>query len=396
MHIISRFKNIVILLLVPVLSAVLFTTCERSDVAPSLSVSETTVPYAAGSTTVSVTASGNWLLAVYFDAGVRPWATLSTGQGEGSRDGIVLEYDENSSEDARTAKIVLTAGATDVIVTFTQAGNSSDPGPGPDPDPDPDPDPEPAAIPEWLELPEVVQDADRHFYSHDMTLRGRTCRNYSFLWDRDNLLAHWVAYPLNDGLIGDGDRTDDWGYDPLVPIEEQPTLFSGYRGGYDRGHQLPSADRYTDNESTFYFTNMTPQLGRLNQNIWRKFEEKVRVWAGKSDTLYVVTGCVLDGSLGKAYDNDGKAVTVPGGYFKALLRYQQSSTVGYGGYVAAGFFLEHRGYSEASVTRDMCMSIDELEELTGLDFFVNLKKKYPTIADMVEAQDPDNVNFWWN
>ena len=108
MHIISRFKNITILLLVPVLSAVLFTTCEKSDVAPSLSVAETTVPYAAGSTTVSVTASGNWLLAVYFDAGVRPWATLSTGQGEGSRDGIVLEYDENSSEDARTTKIVLT------------------------------------------------------------------------------------------------------------------------------------------------------------------------------------------------------------------------------------------------------------------------------------------------
>ena len=89
---------------------------------------------------------------------------------------------------------------------------------------------------------------------------------------------------------------DDWDYDPLVPRDEQPTLFHGYDGGYDRGHQLPSADRYTDNPSTFYFTNMTPQLGSLNQKIWANFEVQVRAWARACDTLYVVTGCVLEGS----------------------------------------------------------------------------------------------------
>ena len=34
--------------------------------------------------------------------------------------------------------------------------------------------------------------------------------------------------------------------------------------GYDRGHQLPSADRLTtkaDNATTFYYTNITPQTG---------------------------------------------------------------------------------------------------------------------------------------
>ena len=202
---------------------------------------------------------------------------------------------------------------------------------------------------------------------------------------------------MNSSLIGNGSRTDEWDYDPLVPREEQPVLFKAYKGGYDRGHQLPSADRLSRaaNEQTFYFTNMTPQLGsRFNQSIWENLEGKVRNWARAADTLYVVTGCVLDHTLGVAYDNNGKAVTVPGGYFKALLRYKQSSSIGFGGYVAAGFYLEHNNYSDNVITDDMIMSIDELEEKTGIDFFVNLKDKLPTLADRIEAQDPLSVGIW--
>ena len=65
-------------------------------------------------------------------------------------------------------------------------------------------------------------------------------------------------------------------------------------------------------------------------------------------------------------------------------------------HVAAGFYFEHRGYSQTDVTSDMSMSIDELEEKTGLDFFVNLKKQLPTLSDRIEAKDPETVNFWWN
>ncbi len=382
-------------------AAVMFfaASCEQSDIAPALKMQQTTVPYTAGRQSVSVEASGNWVLALYFQDDDQ-WASLSAESGSGSRN-VVLEYGENNSEKERKVNIVLTASGTDVVLGFTQLPENSaepdpEPDPDPDPDPDPEPDPEPAVFPGWMELPAVKETEDCHFYSHDMRVAGRTCRNYSFLWDRDNLVSHWVAYPLNSFLIGSGSRTNDWDYDPLVPRDEQPTLFHGYDGGYDRGHQLPSADRYTDNPSTFYFTNMTPQLGSLNQNIWRKFEEQVREWARACDTLYVVTGCVLEGSRGKAYDNSGKAVTVPGGYYKALLCYKNSPSFGDGGYVAAGFYFEHRGYSQTDVTSDMSMSIDELEEKTGLDFFVNLKKQLPTLSDRIEAKDPETVNFWWN
>ena len=293
-------------------------SCEQSDIAPALKMHQTTVPYTAGRQTVSVEASGDWLLALYFQDDDQ-WASLSAESGRGSRN-VVLEYSENKSAEARKVNVVLTASGADVVLEFIQLSeNGEEPDPGPGPDPDPDPDPDPTVFPGWLELPAVEETEDCHFYSHDMRVAGRTYRNYSFLWDRDNLVSHWVAYPLNSFLIGSGSRTDDWDYDPLVPRDEQPTLFHGYDGGYDRGHQLPSADRYTDNPSTFYFTNMTPQLGSLNQKIWANFEVQVRAWARACDTLYVVTGCVLEGSRGKAYDNNGKAVTVPGGYYQAIL-----------------------------------------------------------------------------
>ena len=109
------------------------------------------------------------------------------------------------------------------------------------------------------------------------------------------MVAHWVAYPLNRGLIGAGSgRTDAWGLDPNLPQEHQPVLYESWGVGWlDRGHQIPSADRLRDgdNQQTFYGTNMTPQIGKkFNQGIWAKLEGKVRSWSDKYDTLYVVTG----------------------------------------------------------------------------------------------------------
>ena len=64
--------------------------------------------------------------------------------------------------------------------------------------------------------------------------------------------------------------------------------------------------------------------------------------------------------------------------------------------MAAGFYLEHRNYSQPALTQDMYMSIDELEELTGIDFFVNLPDKVGTsTAAGIEAQDPADYGGLW-
>lgn len=359
-------------------------SCEGNvNLTPDLSIRQGTVSCDAGFTTVDVSASGKWVLSLYYPDGAEPWAELTSESGRGSKEGIILSYEENLSSESRSLRVILTTGGQDLAVTFTQSGKSSS-------EDDPDPAPDPASDPRWLELPALEQNETCRFYWHDMTLQGgKKSRNYSFLWDRENLVAHWVAYPLNESLIGNGSRTDRWGYDPKVPADEQPELYSGYRGGYDRGHQLPSADRLSANPSTFYFTNMTPQIGSgFNQSIWAELEGEVREWARSSDTLYVVTGCVLEGSLGKAYDNLGKEVTVPGGYFKALLWYNHASTMSFGQWSAAGFYFDHR----SGASRQL-MSIDELESLTGIDFFVNLPSRIGQAnADRIEAAKPGS--FW--
>ena len=86
-------------------------------------------------------------------------------------------------------------------------------------------------------------------------------------------------------------------------------------------------------------------------------------------------------------------MTVPDAYFKALLKFSKNST--FGVWNAAAFYLEHRNYS-GGVLPSHSMSIDRLEEMTGIDFFVNLPAMIGEKAAMdVEAADPSMNNIWW-
>ena len=341
-----------------------------------------------GSQFINISASGSWTL-----SSSAPWLTVSASSGSGNTTSVSVSYTENTSSSDRTATLTLTSSGKTATATLTQKGKETTPSP--------DTPSTPGASPGWLELPEVLSGTNHKFVSHKFASAGRTIRSFSYDWSTPDLVAHWVAYPLNKALIGTGNRTDLWAYDPQLTTAEQPTLFSAYKGGYDRGHQIPSADRltYADNVKTFYFTNMTPQLNSLNGQIWATAESKVRGWASSCDTLYVVTGCVVKGSTKKAYDNNGKAVTVPVGYYKAVLRYVKNGTLGYSGYMGLAMYFEHKAYSQSNITKsmtDIVMSIDALEAKIGVDLFPNLATVAgKTVSDNVEKEDPTKVSYWW-
>ncbi|MBR3284744.1 MAG: DNA/RNA non-specific endonuclease [Bacteroidales bacterium] len=247
----------------------------------------------------------------------------------------------------------------------------------------------------WLELPATSAEDDYLFLHHTMYIGSNEVRNYSMYWDHHNMVARWVAYPLYRKAIGYGTRTDRWGLDPLLSSSEQPILNRTYDSSdgnsYDRGHQIPSADRlsFESNVKTFYWTNMTPQLNDLNGALWSNLENEVRIWSKRSetDTLYVVSGCTVDDTETFVQDNDGKQVAVPTHYYKALLRVYQ------GQYNAIGFWVDHKKYSNNKVDKSIAVSIDELETLTGEDFFFNLPDG---IESSVEAKDPKDDSWWWN
>lgn len=219
----------------------------------------------------------------------------------------------------------------------------------------------------------------------DSRLKNIPIRNYSLLYDTDLKIAYWVAYPLCNWYInGSGKRTDAWDYDPQVSKSLQANLSSSYPAkNYDRGHQLPSGDRLRSNainEQTFYYTNMTPQIGKkLNQAIWEDLEKAVRGWSSATDTLYVVTGAMptttTDQTIQYTTDIDSKKIAIPKYYFKVLAR-----KVG-GEFQTVAYKLENRDYANRDYNQGI-MSVKELEELTGFTFFPDR----PEITESIKSQ----------
>lgn len=355
----------------------------------------------AGEIFVRVRSNSEWAAYLADDNTGSPidWARLNATSGSGDRN-LILSYDANTHEtQARKVRITVSCGKIAKMVTVEQVAA----GVQPEPDPDPVPPSTDLSKVNWMELP-AMDNPDLGYYSHSFEMNGQTYRNYSFGWSQKDLVSLWVAYPLCSMYTKKNvSRTDEWAYDPLLgtdssaPFSYYGRLSPGSKEDdpYARGHQLPSADRLCCREAnvqTFYGTNMTPQLFDHNGGIWSDLEGKVRNIAEKSDTTYVVTGCIVEGGK-TVYDFDDKKMTVPTAYFKALLRYSRSSTLGQ--WNAAAFYLEHRSYSE-SLGKQHSMSIDELEEITGLDFFVNLKDKVgEEQAKAIEAADPADSSVWW-
>ena len=350
---------------------------------------------------VSVKCSGKWTLALVSDEGEVDWAELSVYSGVGNKNNVKLTYQVNAGETDRTLKVVLDNGLSCKECSMTQLAA------GKHPEEDPEDDPgtgsgssspsgaEALASTGWLELP-AMDNPNLGYYAHHFKMNGKTYRNYSFGWSQKDRVALWVAYPLcklyTNGNVG---RTNAWALDPLLG-EDSAAPFGGYAGYYARGHQIPSADRqccYEANAQTFYGTNMTPQLNEHNEGIWADLENRVRGYAKSSDTTYVVTGVIVSASSKKEKDSYGNSVTIPDAYFKVVLKYSPSSTLGT--WNAAAFYLEHKEYP-GNINKQHSMSVDQLEEITGMDFFVNLPAKVGAAqAAKIEAANPANSSVWW-
>lgn len=329
---------------------------------------------------ISIAATSTWTLSVDYPAGqAQDWIHFSKVSGEGFDNTVQMTVDPNTGSDSRQATVWLRGPKYSTSASVSQSSDAS------------------GGSPLWLELP-ALDDSGCGFFTHSMdgglyiSANTSGVRNWSFYWDYENHLSHWVAYPLNKGLIGKGGRSNEWGFDPLLPAEIQPDVHSTYGGGWTRGHQIPSADRlsYAANVSTFYGTNMTPQDYDFNTFIWADLEGKVRDYASTSDTLYVVTGCDIRGFTASSGWNTGFSVPVPVAYYKALLRKKGSA------YAAVGYYLPHDRLIADGDYRDYLLSIDQLEEKTGVDFFVNLRTMLGAAeADAIEAADPKvTVKNW--
>ena len=210
---------------------------------------------------------------------------------------------------------------------------------------------------------------------------------YSLEWDCTKRAQRWTCYEMHNGNSEKNvPRTDAWAADPNIPSQYQ-TSQSDYSGsGFSRGHMCPSGDRLCSkeqNKQTFYFSNMHPQYQNHNGVLWEKMETKVRSWntASFRDTLYVVkAGTIEDNQL---LGHTSSGLPIPQYFYMAILCKKGDN------YKAIAFWTLHENVSHNGANlANYAISIDELEERTGIDFFCNLPDD---IEDAVEAEvNPSN------
>ena len=93
--ILSKFR-ILIFSVLSVVASVLAVSCDEMQVETGITISNRQAVYKAGQETVSISASGEWALSLFYYGSQQGWATLSQTSGRGSKD-VILEYDENGT-----------------------------------------------------------------------------------------------------------------------------------------------------------------------------------------------------------------------------------------------------------------------------------------------------------
>ena len=204
-------------------------------------------------------------------------------------------------------------------------------------------------------------------------------------WDCHKKAQRWTCFSMYaKNAVKNWNRKNwehtEWKGDPFQEDKRIPqryrTTLDQYRGsGYNRGHICASEDRVycrDANEQTFYMSNIHPQTYEFNTGIWLEMESKLRDWNRNDfrDTLYVCKGGTIDRE-DQIIKRTSKGLIVPKYFYMAVLC--KNKMKGNDGYKALAFWVRHDGsISKREPLSKFVISIDELEERTGIDFFCNL------------------------
>ena len=241
----------------------------------------------------------------------------------------------------------------------------------------------------WLELPGAVNNSNYLVNTYYSSTESDANRNYTHCYDKTTYTSLWTSYHLNSTHMGDYDRPS-WRYNTVIDKAYQVDLREhSYNDNYSKGHLIPNASRDGNEEmqrQTFFVTNSVPQIqDKFNGGIWQSLESALQNIA-KTEEIYVVTGVTFN-KVGESETvkyttakDDTKQIPVPNYFYKVVLKVEKSgSTVTSAS--AIGFWFEHKDYEKGDNYANYAVSVDQIEQWTGFDFFVNVPDDLENAAE---------------
>lgn len=189
---------------------------------------------------------------------------------------------------------------------------------------------------------------------------------------------NYAAWELT-GEEAEGQEPRDSRFAPDNDVYGCPSLDDYRNSGYDRGHMAPAADMKWSRQAMLdchFLTNICPQNHGLNGGRWNSLEQACRRWAKRDSALVIIAGPILSDRITETIGRG--QVSVPKRFFKVILAPYVDSPR------AIAFVMPN------TPTRDglesMAMTVDQLEQITGFDFF-------SALPDSIEHQIESSINF---
>jgi endonuclease G, mitochondrial len=282
----------------------------------------------------------------------------------------------------------VSGGANRINLDNIQIGDFSSPTPTPTPTatptptPTPTPNPSPTPVPsEHLTMGNPSDAVTNVAVPYNYLIEKP---QYSMSYNRDRGESNWVSWHLSTSWLGSAPRQNDFRADTTLPAgwyQVQATDYSG--SGFDRGHMCPSADRtitVNDNSATFLMTNMIPQLPANNQGVWADLESYCRTLVSSGNELYIISG-----GSGTQYFIANGHVAVPTQTWKVIIVLPNGNNDVSRVTTATrtiAVVMPNSG-SIGTDWRAYRVSVDQVEGMTGYDFFSNVPA---SIQSVIEAR----------
>ena len=223
---------------------------------------------------------------------------------------------------------------------------------------------------EWNTTQEIIRESNKQADTSRMEIplmnkeQGQVIQRtgYTLSYHAKNKTPQWVAWELTkEETRGNEERTNEFQPDPDV-MGAKVVTYDYSHSGYDRGHMAPAGDMKWSKKAmqeSFYMSNICPQNHNLNTGRWNDLEMKSREWARRYGKVHIVCGPIYKG-MRNEYIGDHR-VKVPDAFFKVILINNERKQA------ALGFYFENE--AGKSPLEDYLVSVDKLEQMTGLDFF---------------------------